>query len=99
MQKGDVSIGFGIMGGYNQAQAHAQFVSNIADFDMNIQAALSAARFTKPTFDGCDLEIESRVPGTVRSELTARGHQLEAQSALNADQIRPRSLPCARRPR
>ena len=27
MQKGDRHIGFGIMGGFNQAQAHAQFVS------------------------------------------------------------------------
>jgi gamma-glutamyltranspeptidase/glutathione hydrolase len=27
MEKGDVKIGFGIMGGFNQAQAHAQFVS------------------------------------------------------------------------
>ena len=28
MEKGDLHIGFGIMGGLNQAQAHAQFVSN-----------------------------------------------------------------------
>src|SRR5205807_5202225 len=31
MQKDDVRIGFGIMGGFNQAQAHAQFVANIAE--------------------------------------------------------------------
>ena len=31
-------IGFGIMGGLNQAQAHAQFVSNVVDHGMNIQA-------------------------------------------------------------
>lgn len=77
MQKGDETIGFGIMGGFNQAQAHAQFVSNIADFGMNIQQALSAARFTKPTFEGCDVIIESRIPQTVRSQLTAKGHELE----------------------
>src|SRR6478609_3962808 len=34
MEKGDVKIGFGIMGGFNQAQAHAQFVSDIADFGL-----------------------------------------------------------------
>ena len=34
-------IGFGIMGGFNQAQAHAQFVSNVVDFGMNIQGALA----------------------------------------------------------
>ncbi len=60
MQKGDVAIGFGIMGGYNQAQAHAQFVSDIADFDMNIQAALSAPRFTKPTFRR--MRCRNRIP-------------------------------------
>ncbi len=47
MQKGDVRIGFGIMGGFNQAQAHAQFVANIADYGMDIQEALEAGRFTK----------------------------------------------------
>ena len=78
LQKGDVAIGFGIMGGYNQAQAHAQFVSNIVDFDMNIQAALSAPRFTKLTFDGCDVQVESRIPEALRSDLAAKGHQLEA---------------------
>lgn len=77
MQKGSETIGFGIMGGFNQAQAHAQFVSNVVDFGMNIQAALSAARFTKPTFEGCDLLIESRVPEAVRDQLTSKGHQLK----------------------
>ena len=47
MQKGDVRIGFGIMGGFNQAQAHAQFVANIADYGLDIQEALEAGRFTK----------------------------------------------------
>ncbi|MGH9583371.1 MAG: gamma-glutamyltransferase [Bryobacteraceae bacterium] len=77
MRKGDRIIGFGIMGGYNQAQAHAQFVSNIVDFGMNIQAALSAPRFTKLTFGGCDVMIESRVPPKVRHELSEKGHELE----------------------
>jgi len=36
MEKGDQHIGFGIMGGPNQPLAHAQFVSNIVDYGMNI---------------------------------------------------------------
>jgi gamma-glutamyltranspeptidase/glutathione hydrolase len=76
LQKGDVRIGFGIMGRWNQAQAHAQFVADVVDFDMNIQQALEAGRFTKDTFDGRDLEIESVVPQQVRAELEALGHQL-----------------------
>ncbi len=77
MQKGDLHIGFGIMGGWNQAQAHAQFVANVVDFGMNIQAALEAARFTKSTFEGCDVEMESRIPAAVRAALAERGHVLK----------------------
>jgi gamma-glutamyltranspeptidase/glutathione hydrolase len=76
MEKDGTRIGFGIMGGWNQAQAHAQFVSNIADHGMTIQQALEAGRFTKGTFDGCDLDIEPTVPAAVRDALTARGHRL-----------------------
>jgi gamma-glutamyltranspeptidase / glutathione hydrolase len=76
MEKAGVRIGFGIMGGFNQPQAHAQFVANIADFGFNIQEALEAGRFTKGTFLGCDVSIESLVPDNVRRELTALGHQL-----------------------
>jgi gamma-glutamyltranspeptidase / glutathione hydrolase len=72
-----VRIAFGIMGGFNQAQAHAQFVSNVADHGMNIQAALEAARFTKATFAGCDLYAEARVPAAVVEGLARRGHQVE----------------------
>ena len=77
MEKDNIHIGFGIMGGYNQAQAHAQFVSNLVDHNMNIQAALEAPRFTKLTFGGCDVMIENRVPAGVRDALAARGHNLE----------------------
>jgi gamma-glutamyltranspeptidase/glutathione hydrolase len=74
MHKGDISIGFGIMGGWNQSQAHAQFVANVVDFGMNVQLALESARFTKSTFDGCDVQIETRVGESVRQELARRGH-------------------------
>jgi gamma-glutamyltranspeptidase/glutathione hydrolase len=37
MSRGDVKIGFGIMGGFNQAQAHAQFVSNVVDFGLDVR--------------------------------------------------------------
>jgi gamma-glutamyltranspeptidase / glutathione hydrolase len=83
MQKESISIGFGIMGGFNQAQAHAQFVSNVVDHNMNIQAALEAPRFTKLTFGGCDVRIESRVPQDVRNDLEARGHNFEVLGAYS----------------
>jgi gamma-glutamyltranspeptidase / glutathione hydrolase len=77
MEKGDVKIGFGIMNGWNQAQAHAQFVANVVDYGMNIQDAMEAARFVKVTFEGCDLFMESRVPPEVRQELTQMGHEIK----------------------
>ena len=77
MEKGDIHIGFGIMGGLNQAQAHAQFVSNIVDHGMNIQMALETLRFTKKTFGGCDVLIEKRVAPDVFQALTAKGHQFQ----------------------
>ena len=77
MEKDDVRIGFGIMGGWNQSQAHAQFVANIVDYGMNIQEALEAGRFTKGSFDGCDVRMEALIPEAVRSELTGRGHEIE----------------------
>ena len=79
MAKGDTTIGFGIMGGWNQSQAHAQFVSDIADFDLTIQQALEAGRFTKTTFDGCDVQIESRVPQATIAALRALGHEVQLQ--------------------
>lgn len=77
MEKGDTRIGFGIMGGWNQAQAHAQFVADIADYGMNIQQALEAGRFTKSTFEGCDVQVEELVPEKTRDELKALGHQVQ----------------------
>jgi gamma-glutamyltranspeptidase/glutathione hydrolase len=76
MDKGDVRIAFGIMGGWNQAQAHAQFVSNVVDFGMNVQAALDAARFSKETFAGCDVNLEARISEKTRAALAAMGHQI-----------------------
>ncbi len=76
MQKDNLHVGFGIMGGLNQAQAHAQFVSNIVDHGMNIQSALEAPRFNKTSATGCGVAIEYRVPAEVRDQLTARGHEL-----------------------
>ena len=76
MEKGDVHIGFGIMGGWNQGQAHAQFVANVVDYGMNVQAALEQPRFTKETFDGCDVQMERGIPDEVRQGLAKKGHQI-----------------------
>jgi gamma-glutamyltranspeptidase/glutathione hydrolase len=84
-QKGDTRMAFGIMGGWNQSQAHAQFIANLADFKMNIQSAMEAPRFSKHTFGGCDVEMESRISQAVRNELTAKGHKIESRGAFSSD--------------
>ena len=76
MSKGDVKIGFGIMGAFNQAQAHAQFVANIVDYEMDIQEALEAGRFTKLTFAGRDVNVEALVPESSRAALASLGHEI-----------------------
>ena len=62
MTKGDIRIAFGIMGGFNQAQAHAQYVSNIVDHGMNIQAAMEARAVLQGEF--CRLRPLYRSAGT-----------------------------------
>jgi gamma-glutamyltranspeptidase / glutathione hydrolase len=82
MEQGDTHIGFGIMGGANQPLAHAQFVSNLVDYGMNIQAALSEPRFTvRPTEQGigCDIMIESRVPAETLTALEQKGHKFKVR--------------------
>lgn len=83
MERGDIHIGFGIMGGSNQPLAHAQFVSNIVDYGMNIQAALEAPRFTIPDTGtraiGCRILIESRIPANVLQQLRELGHELRVR--------------------
>ncbi|MGD0415915.1 MAG: gamma-glutamyltransferase [Terriglobales bacterium] len=79
MERGEQHIGFGIMGGANQPLAHAQFVSNVVDYGMNIQEALENARFTVSPQRGCNIVIESRVTPEVRQKLSAMGHQLDVR--------------------
>ncbi len=87
MQRGDIHIGFGIMGGSNQPLAHAQFVSDVVDYGMNIQAAMSEPRFTVPDDGqpiGCKILIESRVTPQVLDQLRAKGHQLIVRKEYSA---------------
>ncbi len=83
MEKDQIRIAFGIMAGWNQAQAHAQFVSHVVDFNQNIQAALETARFTKLSFTGCDVHLENRVPGNAKAELEAKGHRLTMHNGFS----------------
>lgn len=64
-------LAFGVMGGDNQAQAHAQVVMNVVDFGMHVQAAGDAARLRHL---GDQVALESAIGTEVRDALTRRGH-------------------------
>ncbi|MBM3807847.1 MAG: gamma-glutamyltransferase [Acidimicrobiia bacterium] len=66
-------VSFGVMGGDNQAQAHAQIVANFVDFGMHVQEAGDAARMRHM---GQELALESGIGADVRKALEAKGHLL-----------------------
>ena len=93
MERGDVHIGFGIMGGANQPLAHAQFVSNLVDYGMNIQGALESPRFTVASGEvSCDILIESRVAPEVIQALRQKGHNLMVRSEYTASMGRGQAV-------
>ncbi len=56
LKNGRPWVAFGVMGGDNQAQAHAQMVMNFVDFGMHVQAAGDAARMRAHRRDRLALE-------------------------------------------
>jgi gamma-glutamyltranspeptidase/glutathione hydrolase len=92
MERGDLHIGFGIMGGVNQPLSHAQFVSNLVDYGMNIQAAMEAPRFAKPSSNGCAVSIEARVPAPTLQQLSERGHEIRIKREYTAEMGRGQAI-------
>jgi len=83
---GEPYMSFGLMGGPMQPQGHAQIITNMIDFGMNVQEAGDAARYqhlgsSQPTgttmTDGGILTVESGVHGDVQRELVSRGHTVQ----------------------
>ncbi len=73
MKDGKPWVSFGVMGGDNQAQAHAQMVANFVDFGMHVQEAGDAARMRHL---GDSLALESGIGADVRKALEAKGHTI-----------------------
>jgi gamma-glutamyltranspeptidase/glutathione hydrolase len=92
LRDGKPWVSFGVMGGDNQAQAHAQVVMNLVDFGMNIQEAGDAARMRH---GGDSLQLESGIGDEVRKALEARGHKIRdgrgAMGGYQAILIDPRT--------
>jgi gamma-glutamyltranspeptidase/glutathione hydrolase len=79
MKDGKPWMSFGVMGGDNQAQAHAQMVANFVDFGMHVQEAGDAARMRHA---GHELALESGIGADVRKALEAKGHTIVAGRGL-----------------
>lgn len=67
-------VSFGVMGGQMQPQGHLQFVSNLVDFNMDVQSALDAPRFR--VIDGVRIMLEAGIPMSTQAELAQKGHHI-----------------------
>lgn len=76
VSRGDEPVGpFGIMGGFNQPQAHLQVVMNMVDFDYNPQASLDAPRWR--WLQDRTVLVERHFPTHLADELLRRGHEIQ----------------------
>jgi gamma-glutamyltranspeptidase/glutathione hydrolase len=73
-------VSFGVMGGDVQAQAHVQVVSNLVDYDLNIQEALDFPRFHY--VDGACVALEPEYSSAVREQLGRMGHEVCGEEAV-----------------
>jgi gamma-glutamyltranspeptidase/glutathione hydrolase len=71
---GQREMGVGTPGGWGVPQTTIQTISNVLDFEMNIQAAVEAPRLRVD--EERYVAIESRVPKRVISELERYGHDI-----------------------
>jgi gamma-glutamyltranspeptidase/glutathione hydrolase len=73
-------VSFGVMGGDVQAQAHVQVVSNLVDYDLNMQEALDFPRFHY--LDGTRVALEPEYSPEVRAQLGRIGHEVCGEEAV-----------------
>jgi gamma-glutamyltranspeptidase/glutathione hydrolase len=66
----------GTPGSWGIQQTSVQFLTNVLDYGMNIQAAIEAPRFRIESA-GIGVSIESRVSQSVRQALVERGHDVK----------------------
>jgi gamma-glutamyltranspeptidase/glutathione hydrolase len=72
-RQGEPYMAFGVMGGSMQPQGHVQVLLNLAEFGMDPQEAVDAARFRH--LSGRRVAIE-KVDPQLRAALTALGHEV-----------------------
>jgi gamma-glutamyltranspeptidase / glutathione hydrolase len=77
MKQGQPFMAFGLMGGSQQAQGHAQVLVSMIDLGANPQAASDAARFTHAQATNT-LYMESNLYRLLGESMKARGHKVES---------------------
>jgi gamma-glutamyltranspeptidase/glutathione hydrolase len=77
MKDGQPVMSFGLMGGAQQAQGHAQVLVDIIDLGANPQAASDAARFAHQQSSNT-LNLESNLYELVGAQLQAMGHKVRS---------------------
>src|SRR5947209_6755709 len=96
LREGEPWLAFGTPGGDQQDQWSLQFLLNVVDFGMDLQAALDAPTVQSTHFPGSfyphqsdpgGLHLEARIPEDVRADLTARGHRVYVDGAWSHGQV------------
>ncbi|MCB0019901.1 MAG: gamma-glutamyltransferase, partial [Anaerolineales bacterium] len=80
---GQLRFMVGTPGSYGIMQTTPQMIMNVIDHDMNIQAAIEAAR-VRTSEPGLQVDVESRVPEDVRAALAAMGHEINVIEPFSA---------------
>jgi gamma-glutamyltranspeptidase / glutathione hydrolase len=77
MKEGRPLMAFGLMGGGQQAQGHAQVLVDMIDLGANLQSASDAARFAHGQATNT-VQLESNLYDLVGASLKALGHKVES---------------------
>ncbi|KAJ2448337.1 hypothetical protein GGF42_005140 [Coemansia sp. RSA 2424] len=80
-QGDELFMSYGIMGGFNQPQAHVQVLMNIVCFGMDPQAALDAPRICIQADSG-RVAVEDGVTELSRQQLRQMGHNIYTETGL-----------------
>ncbi len=73
VRDGRCELSFGVMGGHYQPMGHAEVITNLVDYRMDLQAAIDAPRVF---FEGETTVAERGVSAAAIDGLTARGHHV-----------------------
>lgn len=76
-------MGFGVMGGFMQAQGHTQMTLRYVDHHQNPQAMIDAPRWRVE--DGPIVHIEEAMPGAAVEALRSLGHRIVSAERFSTD--------------